>query len=143
MTRARFKTEVKLFAQNERSEGKGWKKIQQRIKEKFNVEPPTVRAMEKWMKSLNRETIAAELMKDVKQQLPKIEEEVQMEVAQGLLSVLLNARKAGEDMETASWKWFFQWIDTWLGREKFKRLVEEYFSEREAISATVIKETRV
>jgi hypothetical protein len=140
MTRARFKTEVKLFALNERSEGKSWQIIRQRIKERFNVEPPTVRAMEKWGKSLDRETITAELMKDFKQQLPKVEADAQVEVAQNLLPVLLKARNAGEDMEAAAWKWFFQWIDKWLGREKFKRLVEEYFSEQKEVSVVATKE---
>jgi triphosphoribosyl-dephospho-CoA synthetase len=135
MTRPRYKTEVKLFALNERSEGKGWQIIRKRIEERFKVPPPTVRAMEKWQKSLNRETIAAELMKDAKQQMPKIEAAAQMEVAQNLLPVLLKAREAGEDMETAAWKWFFQWIETWLGRERFEHLVTEYLSERKGTSA--------
>ncbi len=130
MTRPRFKTEVKLFALNERSQGKGWQIIRQRIRERFNVEPPTVRAMEKWQKTLNPETITAELMKDTKAQIPKIGAEVQIEVGQGLLPVLLKAREAGEDMETAAWKWFFQWAENYLGRERFKHLVEEYLSER-------------
>ena len=117
MTRARYKTEVKLFALNERAEGKGWQIIRQRIEERFNVQPPTVRAMEKWKKSLNRESIVAELMKDAKQQLPKLEKDAQMEVAQNLLPVILKAKEAGEDMETAAWKWFFQWIETWLDRK--------------------------
>jgi len=40
MTRARYKTEVKLFALNERAEGKKWAIIQDRIKERFNVNRP-------------------------------------------------------------------------------------------------------
>ena len=143
MTRARYKTEVKLFALNERSEGKGWQIIRQRIKERFNVEPPTVRAMEKWQKSLNPETITAELMKDTKAQIPKIGAAVQMEVGQNLLPVLLKAREAGEDMETAAWKWFFQWIETWLGPQRFERLVTEYLAERKNTSASAIKETTI
>ena len=130
MTRARYKTEVKLFALNERAEGKGWQIIRQRIQERFNVPPPTVRAMEKWKKSLNRETITAELMKDAKQQLPKVQAEVQMGIAQGLLPVLLKAREVGEDMEAAAWKWFFQWMESWLGRNRFRQLIEEYFAEQ-------------
>lgn len=136
MTRARYKTEVKLFALNERAEGKSWQIIRQRIEERFNVQPPTVRAMEKWKKSLNRESIVAELMKDAKQQLPKLEKDAQMEVAQNLLPVILKAKEAGEDMETAAWKWFFQWIETWLGRERFKHLVDDYFSEQKGSSGS-------
>jgi hypothetical protein len=142
MTRPRFRTEVKLFALNERSEGKGWQIIRQRIKERFNVEPPTVRAMEKWKKSLNPETITAELMKDARQQLPKIQAAVEIEVGQNLLPVLLKARDAGVDMETAAWKWFFQWIERWLGRERFRNLVTEYFSEGKNTQADVTKEAR-
>lgn len=130
MSRVRYKTEVKLFALNERAEGKGWQIIRQRIKERFNVEPPTVRAMEKWKNTLNQETIKAELMKDVKSQLPKMEAEAQIEVGRNLLPVLLKAREAGEDMEAAAWKWFFQWIETWLGKERFEQLIKEYLAER-------------
>lgn len=141
MTRARYKTEVKLFAINERAEGKGWSIIRQRMKEKFNVEPPTVRAMEKWQKTLNRESIAAELMKDAKAQMPTIGAEVQMEVGRNLLPVLSKAREAGEDMETAAWKWFFQWAETYLGRERFGRMVDEYVAERKNAPANANKET--
>ena len=142
MTRARYKTEVKLFALNERAEGKGWQIIRQRIGERFNVEPPTVRAMEKWKKSLNPEAITAELMKDAKAEIPKIGAAVEIEVAQNLLPVLLKAREAGIDMETAAWKWFFQWIERWLGRERFRNLITEYFSEGENTPSGATKEAR-
>ncbi len=136
MTRTRFKTEVKLFALNERAEGKGWQIIRQHIEERFNVHPPTVRAMEKWRKSINRETITAELMKDAKKEVPKIQAQAQMVVAQNLLPVLLAARDAGQDIEAAAWMWFFQWIEGWLGRERFKRMTKEYFLKSEEISTT-------
>ena len=68
MTRARYKTEVKLFALNERAEGKKWAIIQDRIKERFNVNPPGIRVMEKWKTSLNSESIRAELMKDASEE---------------------------------------------------------------------------
>ena len=135
MTRPRYKTEVKLFALNERSQGKGWQIIRQRIREKFEIEPPTVRAMEKWQKTLNPEAITAELLKDAKAQIPKIGAAVQIEVAQNLLPVLSKAREAGEDMETAAWNWFFQWAETYLGKERFKNLVEKYLSERKKTTA--------
>ena len=91
---------------------------------------------------MNQETITAELMKDAKEQLPKIEAEAQMEVGQNLLPVLLKAREAGEDMETAAWKWFFQWVETWLGRERFKHLIEEYFAEQKGSSAETTEEAK-
>jgi len=136
----RYATEVKLFALSERAEGKGWQIIRQRITERFNVPPPTVRAMEKWKKSLNREGIIAELMKDAKQQLPKTERDAQQEVAKNLIPVILSAKEAGEDMETAAWMWFFQWIEKWLGRERFKKMIDDYFTKQEGDPSIAAKE---
>ena len=84
--------------------------------------------MEKWKKSINRESIAAELMKDTKEQLPRMERDAQQEVAQNLIPVLLSARDAGQDMETAAWMWFFQWIEKWLGRDRFKQMIGDYLA---------------
>jgi len=130
MTRARYKTEVKLFALNERAEGKGWKIIQQHIQEKYKVKAPTVRAMEKWKKSINKDSITAELMKDVDENLPKMEMEAKASVTKNLLPVLLSAQAAGRDIDTAAWKWFFQSIESWIGQERFEHLVTEYIGER-------------
>ena len=130
MTRARYKTEVKLFALNERAEGKKWAIIQDRIKERFNVNPPGIRVMEKWKTSLNSESIRAELMKDANEELPKLETEAKTKVMENLLPVLLSAQSAGKDMESAAWKWFFESIENLIGLEKFERYATEYFATR-------------
>ena len=142
MTRTRYKTEVKLFAINERAKGKRWQAIQKDIQENFNVPAPTVRGMEKWGKSLDREAITSELMKDVKEQLPKTANAAQMQVAQGLLPVLFTAREAGQDVEASAWKWFFKWMEDYLGRERFKQLIDEYFASSSSTSINSIKETK-
>jgi len=127
----RFKTDVKLFVLNERSEGKGWKVIKERIRQRFNIEPPTTRAMQKWEKSLDRAAVNAELLKDIKGEMPVIEAEAQLRFAQDLLPTLWKAREAGQDMELAGWKWFLHFIDNRLGNQGFDRLVNEYMSERQ------------
>jgi hypothetical protein len=126
----RYKTDIKLFVLNERSEGKGWKIIKEHIRQRFNIEPPTVRAMQKWEKGLDRAALNAELMKDIKGQMPVIEAEAQLRFAQDLLPTLWKAREAGQDMELAGWKWFLHFIDSRLGSQGFERLVNEYMSER-------------
>ena len=126
----RFKTDVKVFVLNERSEGKGWRIIKERIRQRFNIEPPTVRAMQKWEKRLDRTALNAELMKDIKGEMPAIEAETQLRFAQELLPTLWKARDAGQDMELAGWKWFLHFIDSRLGSQTFERLVNEYMSER-------------
>jgi len=127
---ARFKTDVKLFVLNERAEGKGWKVIRERIRERFKIEPPTVRAMQKWEKKLDRAALSAELMKDIKGEMPAIQAEAQVRFAQELLPVLWKARDAGEDMELVGWKWFLHFIDGRLGSQRFERMVSDYMSER-------------
>jgi hypothetical protein len=127
----RFKTDVKIFVLNERSEGKGWKVIKERIRQRFNIEPPTTRAMQKWEKSLDRAALNAELLKDIKGEMPVIEAEAQLRFAQDLLPTLWKAREAGQDMELAGWKWFLHFIDNRLGNQGFDRLVNEYMSERQ------------
>jgi len=127
----RFKTDIKIFVLNERSEGKGWKVIKERIRQRFNIEPPTTRAMQKWEKSLDRAAVNAELLKDIKGEMPVIEAEAQLRFAQDLLPTLWKAREAGQDMELAGWKWFLHFIDNRLGNQGFDRLVNEYMSERQ------------
>ena len=127
---ARFKTEVKLFVLDERAQGKGWKIISQGIKGKFNIDPPTVRAMQKWEKNLDRMALTAELMKDLKGEMPVIETEAQVRFAQDLMPILWNARDAGQDMELAGWKWFLHFIDGRLGSQRFERMINEYIAER-------------
>jgi hypothetical protein len=127
----RFKTDVKVFVLSERSEGKGWKVIKERIRQRFNIEPPTTRAMQKWEKSLDRAALNTELLKDIKGEMPVIEAEAQLRFAQDLLPTLWKAREAGQDMELAGWKWFLHFIDNRLGNQGFDRLVNEYMSERQ------------
>lgn len=128
---ARFEGRVKLFVLDERAQGKGWKVIKQGIKDRFNVEPPTIRAMEKWIKNLDRTTLTADLMKDVRGQMPAIETEAQVRFAQEVMPILWRARDAGQDMELAGWKWFLQFIDGRLGSQRFERMIDEYMKERQ------------
>ncbi len=127
---ARYKTEVKLFVLEERTQGKGWKIISQGIKGKFNIDPPTVRAMQKWEKNLDRMALTAEFMKDIKGEMPVIETEAQVRFAQDLMPILWNAKDAGQDMELAGWKWFLHFIEGRLGSQKFERMISEYMKER-------------
>lgn len=123
-----YPIEVKLFALSERAEGKGWQIIRQRITERFNLLPPTVRAMEKWKKSINREGIAAELARAVGQTPPRTSEDAQKEIAQSLISALLSVRSGNEGQEDMVWTWFFQWAEVQLGQDRFKQMVCDYLS---------------
>lgn len=128
---ARFNVNVKLYVLDKRAEGEGWKTIKQSIREKFDIEPPTVRAMQKWEKKLDRLALSNELMKEAKGQMPTIEAEAQVRLAQGLIPVLWQAKDAGQDIELSGWKWFFKLIESQLGSSKFEHIIREYMAERE------------
>lgn len=127
---ARYKANVKIHALDERAKGKKWKQIQRTIKDKFNVEPPTVRAMQKWEKKLDRVALSHELMKEAERQMPATKLEVSQRLAQGLIPLLLEAKDAGEDVELSGWKWFLSLIETQLGSAKFEYIISEYLAER-------------
>ena len=139
----RFRTQVKLFVLNERAQGKGWKIIKERISERFNINPPTTRAMQKWEQKLDRAALNKELMKDIKGKMPVIEAEARLQFAQELLPTLWNAKDAGQDMELAGWKWFLHFIDSRLGSQRFERLVNEYMRERQSSSTSETEEKKI
>jgi len=126
----RFRTNVKLYVLDKRTQGERWKTIRQGIEEKFKIQPPTVRAMQKWEAKLDRLALSRELIREVKEQMPVTEAEAQVKVAQGLIPVLWQARDAGQDIEVSAWKWFFELIEKQLGSAKFDHIIREYMTER-------------
>ena len=71
----RFKTDVKLFVLNERAEGKGWKIIKSASSRDLTLSRQQLGQCRNGSKSLNREALKAEIMKDIKEQMPAIEAE--------------------------------------------------------------------
>lgn len=124
-----FDLQIRLHALNERREGRTWKEIKQSIQEKFSVAPPTVRAMQKWEKEIDRESLNRALMEQAKKQMPHVKESALSQIAGGLIPILWQARDAGEDIELAGWKWFFSIIESQLGSEKFKQVVSQYLND--------------
>lgn len=103
------------------------------IKEKFSIEPPTVRAMQKWERNLDRAALNQELLKEMEKATPAIGAEARQRLAEGLLPVLWQAKDAGEDMELAGWKWFLSLVESQLGSSKFEYIIREYERERERV----------
>ena len=131
---------MKLYVLDNRKDGVEWKAIVQNFKQKFDLDPPTIRAMQKWEALLDRTVLTAELMKDLNKQLPQIEKDLQLEFVQNLLPLLWKAKDTGENAADRGWKWFFSVIEGQLGKENFKRLINEYFSESEKHSIDEINE---
>jgi len=126
-----FSFEVKLFALNNRREGKGWGEIRRAIRERFNIEPPTVRSMQKWEKETDRGVLNRALKEKAKKEAEIIKGQALTSVAEDLLPRLWKARDAGDDIEYEGWRWFFSIVENTLGSEKFKRFLRQYQHERE------------
>jgi len=128
----RYSLEVKLYALERRRESSGWGEVRRGIREKFEIEPPTVRAMQRWEKQLaTREDLSLALSEDARKKAEVAKMQTLTQVASGLLPNLWAAKDVGEDIESAGWKWFFSIVENVLGTEKFKRFLGAYLAERE------------
>ncbi|MBN2462362.1 MAG: hypothetical protein JXB43_02035 [Dehalococcoidia bacterium] len=126
----RFTPQVKLHTLDVRRSGKTWKQVQQSIIKTFGIDPPSIRAMEKWEKEIDREKLSRIIVDQTKKQLPKIELEARQQMLQGLMPLLWQARDAGADVELETWLWFFSLIERQLGSAKFDSFFSEYNSRR-------------
>lgn len=122
----RYSAEIKLFALDKRRSGITWREVQRNIEEKFKISPPSLRALEKWQKSLDREKLSQLIIEESKKALPAIEYSALQHMAEGLLPIIWQARDAGADMEREAWLWFFSVIERHLGESKFVQLFDEY-----------------
>jgi len=126
----RFTPQVKLHALDERRSGKTWKQVQQSIIKTFGIDPPSIRAMEKWEKEIDREKLSRIIVEQSRKQLPKVEGEALQQMVQGLMPILWQARDAGADVELEGWLWLFSLIERQLGSAKFDSFLSEYNSRR-------------
>lgn len=126
----RFTAKVKLYALDQRRAGMPWKQVQQSIRDTFHISPPSIRAMEKWERELDRDKLSQLILDEGKKELPALETATLQQVAGGLIPVLWQAKDAGEDMELQGWLWFFSVIERQLGSEKFDRFLKEYRDRR-------------
>lgn len=128
----RFSPQVKLYALDERRSGKTWKQVQQSIEEKFKIPRPSIRALEKWQKTLDREKLSQLIIEESRKTLPAIEATALQQMATGLLPVLWQARDAGGDMEREAWIWFFSVIERQLGEAKFEQFLLDHKKRKSA-----------
>jgi len=125
----RFELRVKLFAIEHRRKGKTWGEIRRAIKTEFAIDPPTVRAMQKWGKGLDREGLNRAIAQKAKEEAEVAKQRVVNSLVGDLVPKLWEAKDAGEDVEYASWKWFFSVMESTLGRDKLRAILDKYLEE--------------
>ena len=127
----KYNFELKLFVLDNRRQGKGWGEIRRAIKEKFKIEPPTIRAMQNWQEGTDRDILSRALKDKADKEAEVIRKQAVNKVVQEMLPKILEARDTGEDVEYAGWRWFFSVMENILGREKFKRFMDRYIKENQ------------
>ena len=127
----RYPLEVKMFVIEKRRAGSEWSQIKQGIRETFNMEPPTVRAMQRWDKELDRGALSKALKAKAKKEAEATKEQTVAMLAQDLLPTLWKAVDAGEELEYSGWSWFFRLVESSLGTKKFQSFIVRYLKERE------------
>ena len=126
----RFPIEVKAYVIEQRRDGKEWSEIKRGIQERLKMKPPTLRAMQRWDKDLDRAALSRALKEKVARDARDAKEQTVTMLAQDLLPTLWKAVDAGEDIEYSGWNWFFRLVETSLGTEKFERFIARYLEER-------------
>ncbi|MFO8143200.1 MAG: hypothetical protein R6T78_00750, partial [Dehalococcoidales bacterium] len=100
----------------------------------FTMEPPTVRAMQRWDKELDRGALSKALKERARKEAEASREQTVAALAQDLLPTLWKAVDAGEELEYSGWSWFFRLVESSLGTEKFQNFIVRYLKEREGQS---------
>ncbi len=128
----RYSAKIKIYVLEQRNKRKKpkWKSLQESIKRQFDIEPPTIRMMQKWEKELDPNDLSAEFQKDMKKKMPAIAASAELNFAQSLLPTIMNAEAAGEDLEITGWKWFLQFMETQMGSDKFEKVIADYMKNR-------------
>ena len=126
-----FGFDLKLFALDERQSGKTWGEIRKEIKEKYKIDPPTVRSLQMWEKESPRGILSQALEDQARKESEAMKSQALTKVAEELLPRLWQAKDAGEDLEYEGWKWFFSLLQANLGEEKFNRFLTRYLQEQQ------------
>ena len=120
----------------QRNQGKTWKQVQQDINKKFGISPPSLRVLDNWNKTLDREKISQLLIEESFKKIYVAKEDTLQQMAAGLLPMLWKAHDVGEDMEKEAYVWFFSVIERQLGQAKFDQYIEEYRARRTKIESS-------
>jgi len=85
--------------------------------------------MQKWEKELNREGLTRAVEQQTREEAKAAKKYVVNNIIRDLLPILWEAEAAGGNVEYASWRWFFSVVESTLGRDKFRMIVEKYLEE--------------
>ncbi len=135
----RYGVSIQSYVIEERKLGKAWKDIGREVKSKFGVEPPTIRAMQGWIKrGLDRAQIDRMLAEEAKAKLPQAADFTQKFVTEVMLPAAWRSQAIGANLEETLWGVFLGAMETAIGSDKFERFLNEYMRQRAAVKEQVV-----
>ena len=136
----RYGISIQSYVIEQRKQGKAWKNIGQEVKGKFGVEPPTIRAMQNWVKrGLNQAQIDRMLAEEARAKLPQAADFTQKFVTEVMLPAAWRSQAIGADLEQTLWGLLLGAMETTLGSDKFERILGEYMKQRAVIREQVAR----
>jgi hypothetical protein len=138
--RRTFKREVRDYVIVERYKRKPWKQIVSEVKEKFDIEPPSIRIMQGWFRAYRTTTddptgakfIATAIEDAASRAKPLAYAKMITEV----MPLWRKLQKGHElTVEDAGWVSLWSFFEAQLGRENFDRTLAHYLRLRDKLSS--------
>jgi hypothetical protein len=126
----RYSPQVKLYAIEQRRSGESWREVQEAIRKRFGIPPPSIRGMEKWEKEISREQLRRMVSEEDRKGLSPEEVAGLQQMAETLIPALWQARNISEDLELQAWLVFLSIVELQLGADNFDRLLSQYQTRR-------------
>ena len=137
----RYELSIRSYVIEQRKKGIPWKNISQEVKAKFGVEPPTIRAMQKWVKrGLDRAQIDKMLIEEARKKLPEAAALTQAFFSEVMLPSVWRSQAIGADLEETMWEVFLGAMESAIGSVKFERFIDTYMKRRAEVKEQVEKE---
>jgi len=117
---------IRSYVIEQRKQGIPWKDISRQVKDKFGVEPPTIRAMQGWVqRGLDRAQIDRILAEEARKKLPEVAAFMQAYFSEVIKPVIRRSQTIGADLEQIVFGVFLA-METAIGSIKFERFLDDY-----------------
>lgn len=122
---------IQSYVIEQRKQGITWKDISRQVKDKFGVEPPTIRAMQKWVqRGLDRAQMGKMLMEEARKKLPEVAAFMQAYFSEVIQPVIRRSQTVGADLEQTVLGVFLGAMETAIGSIKFERFIDDYMKRQ-------------
>lgn len=126
----KYSLQIRLYVMQERDKGKTWREVINSIKERFGIEAPTMRMMQKWLKETERERLSQMLVEETKKNLPQAGTEALAYFQKNLLPTLWQGIDAGRDIAKICCMWMMGVMEQTFGSATFEEALCEYSQKR-------------